>query len=252
MSIDRTKDNSILLSSRFKDLQRRENLGLLSEGEIKLSLNQIKAAILSVAGDVRTWPAQVPIPASQPSPSMNKVALVKNVFKAVKEDLENLSYSKNAILGYISSLNTAFESRIFSAFSDPIYRSDWEEMNSAQQKELCKKVLETLSKNEEKIVERMVQFQSKLNGTVSLDESIQSFFNSPSIKSWNELSEQLTNRFSDTSLFGEKVIHAFNGWKTKLNNLDDELSFSMDFNFDYRTDFGSFLKANLSPKNFNY
>jgi hypothetical protein len=182
----------------------------------------------------------------------NKLSTVKKVFKSIKEDLDNLNYSKPKIIGYINALNSAFESKVFSSFSDPICRSDWDDMNSTEQKEACKNVLKSLSHNEEKVIDRMIQFQNKLNGTVSLDESIQAFFNRPSIKSWKELEEQLTSRFSDTSLFGEKVVHAFNGWKQKLNALDDELSFAIDFNFDYRSDFGAFLQANLSPKNFNY
>jgi len=241
-----------LLSSRFREHNTQVNRGLLADKDADMNLNKIKYAISSTAGEVRTWPASSPSPA-QPSPSMNKVAAVKNVFKAIREDLENLAYAKNTVLGYISSLNAAFESKIFSAFGDTINISDWEDLNSAQQKERCKKVLENLSSKEDQIVNRMIDFQSRLNGTVSLDESIQNFFNRPTVKSWNELSEQLASRFADTSLFGERVIHAFNDWKQKINNIaNDDLSFAMDFNFDFRADFGAFLQSNLSPKNFNY
>ena len=50
----------------------------------------------------------------------------------------------------------------------------------------------------------------------------------------------------------QAVWTAFINWQNKLNELTDELSFAMDFNFEYREDFGAFLKTNLNPKNFNY
>lgn len=243
-SIYGNTDQIITLKAQLSSLKSDDMCGILTFDEKTVKFAKLRRSILELAKDS---------PVNPIAPSENKVATVKQIFRNIREDLENMAYVKHSILGYISSLNNVFETKIFSVFGDILNMSDWEDLNSAQQKDRCKKVLEKLSESEEKTVNRMIEFQRKLNGTVSLDESIQSFFNRPTRKSWDELSEQLTNRFSDTTLFGEKVIHAFNGWKTKIQAIeDDEISFAMDFNFDYRLDFGAFLQTNLSPKNFNY
>tara|TARA_R110000868_G_scaffold12456_7_gene59539 strand:+ start:10464 stop:11276 length:813 start_codon:yes stop_codon:yes gene_type:complete len=250
LKVSHDRNSIITLNARLSSIEKEKLGGVISGEEARLETAKIRQAILHEAGRVKNWGDTGKVETQVVEG--NKVSTVKKIFQSIKEDLENLNYSKPVIIGYTNSLNAAFESKIFTAFTNSLTRGDWDDMNSVEQKEACKKVLETLSYNEEKVVSRMIDFQSRLNGTVSLDESIQLFFDRPTIKSWNELSEQLTNRFSNSSLFGEMVSHAFDGWKNKLNDLDDELSFALDFNFEYRSDFGAFLNTNLSPKNFNY
>lgn len=182
----------------------------------------------------------------------NKVTLVREIFEAIERDIDDMNYSKVRTLGHIADLNAIFESKVFSAFSDPIYRSDWDELNSAEQTQRIREVLTSMVSKKERIMENVRAFQEKIITRVSLDERIQNFFNTPTLKAWNELSTGLEERFADATLFGPGVLDAFRGWSEKITGDGDELMFAMEFNLSHRFDFGSFLHQNFKIKNFNY
>jgi hypothetical protein len=244
----------ILAMSQWSSIQSQLKAGLIyvTDSDYKKSLGQLKYSMTLIAKTVTVWPAENVIVAPVLANPTNKVAAVRSVFRRVKEDIENLEFSKDKVSGYVGQLNSAMESNSFDPFLDSLNGSEWGTLNSVERNGRIQKVLENLARNEEKILSRVTEHQSKVNGTVSLEERITTFFTRPTLKSWNELADQLSERFSDASLFGRDVLTAFEEWKRKINKLDDELMFAMDFNFDFRKDFGAFLNTNLQIKNFNY
>jgi len=250
---DVNRQEYVLSISQWNALKQSVRRGLTSVGDkyYDLSLANIKYGMTEIAKGVRKWPEVVAAP-SEEQPTANKVALVRKVFLSVENDLADQSFDKNMVEKYVASLNEAFESNAYGAFLDTLNGSEWNALNSAEQRKRVETALKNLLRYKDRIMEKIGEYQSKVNNTVPLDESVQTFFNNPSLKSWNELSGQLDTRFSDSSLFSPAVYSAFQIWKEKINGITDELMFAMDFNFDHKRDFGAFLNTNLQIKNFNY
>lgn len=244
--------NILMQQASLAELDQQVGMGLLSIGESKKHYARINLALYDLIKLV-TNQEYSNSPKSEPTmQSKNKITQFNELFESLKKDFNNMEYNKSTCYEYVNGLNGIFESTIFNPFMDQLTQSDWNELLNPEKRDRCKSVLNNLILNEDKLRSRILQFVEKQSGTISLDDLLSEFFNSPTIKRWNTLKELLSVRFSDSSLFGEKVTHAFNGWVNKLDALSDEITFSMDFNFDYRSDFGEFLRNNLKPKNFNY
>jgi len=243
----------LLLKSRYSANKRAEWNGGSSNEEIRRENNSITNAILELCKEKSTGKPvnSEPIIETKPEP-MSKLKKFNEIFEALHKDYNGENFTKNVVLQYITDLNNVFENTAFSAYARTLNAYDWDDLTRPERVQRCKEVLDAFIQNEEKLRLRISGQQAKLNNTITLDESIQLFFDRPSIKSWLNLSTQLTERFQNAGLYDPAVLTAFNNWKNKLNELTDELSFAMDFNFEYREDFGAFLRTNLNPKNFNY
>lgn len=252
--LEKAFPNEIMISMLYGRVNRIKDhirSGIISQKDASIEENQINAALFDLSKkvpDSNTYST----PKTMKTEEISLLRKFNDVFQSIKKDVEDQLFSKSNVEQYLSTLNSIFETSSFNTYADSLNTSDWNDLFTAEKRQRIEKVLNTLLYNEEKLRIRVTAFHERKSGTVSLDESMQMFFNRPSIQSWQNLKGQLQTRFSDTSLFGERVVHAFNGWVNKLDGLDDEMSFAMDFNFDYRSDFGAFLNTNLQPKNFNY
>jgi Effector-associated domain 11 len=252
--LEQLTSDAVLLQSRYNGAIKQYSMGIIDFSEWSRTQAQINYAALEMMNsvkDINPKPEPQLIQTTQPK-TMNKLAQVNQIFLELGQDIDGLNFSKDIALGYIYALNTVFEMKMFSQYADPLTSSDWDSLLSAQRTERAQSVMTSLRALETKLKEKAKGFQEKMNTSVSVDESIQIFFDRPSIALWKNLSEQLSARFADAALFGPGVQSAFNVWKQKLDGLTDGITFPMDFNFDHRSDFGSFLQANLKPKNFNY
>lgn len=243
----------ILLKTRYNTISSSKRKGIISNDELNLELAKITSSILELCKEKSTGKPvnSEPIIKKEPEP-MNKLKKFNEIFESLHKDYKGENFTKNVVLQYITDLNNVFENTAFSAYGQTLKSYDWDDLTRPERVQRCKEVLDSFIQSEEKLRLRISGQQAKLNNTITLDESIQLFFDRPSVKSWQNLSTQLTERFQNAGLYGPGVWTAFNNWQNKLNELTDELSFAMEFNFDYKSDFGDFLKTNLNPKNFNY